>query len=109
MHKHHLTLRAQLHLPVPTASRRNRKLGLGTRKSISTTLPPIKPHGFVDVKHHVYVSTAKGEPVWLSGKALGWQAEGPRFDTASALLSLQKGCGLWTLSCDFVHHFLLKH
>ena len=28
---------------------------------------------------------------------------------ASALLSLQKDCGLWTLSCDFVHHFLLKH
>ena len=49
------------------------------------------------------------EPVWPSGKALGWYAEGPRFDTASALLSLQKGCGLWTLSCDFVHHFLLKH
>ena len=49
------------------------------------------------------------EPVWPSGKALGWQAKGPRFDTASALLSLQKGCGLWTLSCDFVHHFLLKH
>ena len=21
----------------------------------------------------------------------------------------EKGCGLWTLSCDFVHHFLLKH
>ena len=41
------------------------------------------------------------ELVWPSGKALGWQAEGPRFDTASALpgLSLQKGCGLWTLSC----------
>ena len=30
------------------------------------------------------------EPVWPSGKALGWLAEGPRFDTASALLSLQK-------------------
>ena len=30
-------------------------------------------------------------------------------DTASALLSLQKVCGLWTLSCDFVHRFLLKH
>ena len=28
------------------------------------------------------------EPVWLSGKALGWQAETPRFDFASALLSL---------------------
>ena len=37
------------------------------------------------------------------------KAEGPRFDTASALLSLQKGCSLWTVSCDFVHHFLLKH
>ena len=49
------------------------------------------------------------EPVWPSGMALGWEAEGPRFDTASALLSLQKGCGLWILSCDFVHHFLLKH
>ena len=33
----------------------------------------------------------------------------PRFDTAAALLSLQKGCGLRTLSYDFVHHFLLKH
>ena len=50
-----------------------------------------------------------GEPVWPSGKALGRLAEGPRFDTASALPSLQKGCGLWTLSCDFVHHFLLQH
>ena len=49
------------------------------------------------------------EPVWPSGKALGWQAEGPRFDTASALLSLQKDGGLWTLSCDIVYHFLLKH
>ena len=30
------------------------------------------------------------------------KAEGPRIDSASALLSLQKGCGLWTLFCDFV-------
>ena len=29
------------------------------------------------------------EPVWLSGKALGWEAEGPRFESASAFLSLQ--------------------
>ena len=49
------------------------------------------------------------EPVWPSGKALGWKAEGLRFESASALISLQKGCGLWTLSCDFVDHFLLKH
>ena len=26
------------------------------------------------------------EPVWPSGKALGWEAEGPRFESASALL-----------------------
>ena len=31
-------------------------------------------------------------------------AEGPRFDTASAVLFLQQGCGPWTLSCDFVNH-----
>ena len=37
------------------------------------------------------------EPVWPSGKALDWEAEGPRFDSASAVLSLQKGCGLWFL------------
>ena len=35
------------------------------------------------------------EPVWPSGKALGWQAEGPRFESA---------CGLWSLPCDFVPH-----
>ena len=52
---------------------------------------------------------SNSKPVWPSGKALVGLAEGPRFDTASALLSLQKGCGLWTLSCAFVHHFLLKH
>ena len=34
------------------------------------------------------------EPVWPSGKALGWYAQGPRFEFASALLSLQK---LWSL------------
>ena len=30
------------------------------------------------------------QPVWPSGKALGWQAEGPRFVSASDLFSLQK-------------------
>ena len=35
------------------------------------------------------------EPVWPSGKmALVWQAEEPRFESASALLSLQK---LWSV------------
>ena len=46
------------------------------------------------------------EPVWSSGKALGWEVEGPRFDSASALPSLQKGCHLWTPSRDFVPHTL---
>ena len=55
------------------------------------------------------VARPYSEPVWPSDKALGWKEEGPRFDTASALLSPQNGFGLWTLSCDFVHHFLLKH
>ena len=31
-------------------------------------------------------------------------SEGPRLDSASALPSIQKGCSLWTLSCDFVPH-----
>ena len=34
------------------------------------------------------------DPAWPSGKALGWQAEVPRLETASALLSLQK---LWSV------------
>ena len=34
------------------------------------------------------------EPVWSSSKALGLEAEGPRFESASALLSLQK---LWSV------------
>ena len=30
------------------------------------------------------------EPVWPRGKVLGWQAEGPQFESTSAVLSLQK-------------------
>ena len=37
------------------------------------------------------------ELVWPSGKALAWY-EGPLLDSASALLSLRKGCGLWAVS-----------
>ena len=32
--------------------------------------------------------------------------EGPWLDSASALPSSSKGCGLWTLSCDFVPHVI---
>ena len=39
-----------------------------------------------------------GKPVWPSSKAIGWyEAEGPLFESASALLFLQK---LWSVdSC----------
>ena len=56
----------------------------------------------VDVKHPVYLLTYTYELLWPSSKALGWITEGPRLNSALALLSLQKGCGVWTLSCDFV-------
>ena len=39
-----------------------------------------------------HVLSCVREPVWPCGKAVGWEAERPRFDSASALLSLQK---LW--------------
>ena len=52
-------------------------------------------------KWHVYRDVAS-ELVWPSGKALGWEAEGPRFDPLR-LSFLFKNCGLWTLSCDFAH------
>ena len=42
------------------------------------------------------------KPVWPSGKALGWQAEGHRFDLLW-LSFLLKNCGIWTLFCDFAH------
>ena len=31
------------------------------------------------------------------------------FSISILLLTFPKGCGLWARSCDFVHHFLLKH
>ena len=49
----------------------------------------------VDVKHHVHLLTILVvSRFWPSGKALGWYAEGPRFESASALLSPQK---LWSV------------
>ena len=43
------------------------------------------------------------EPVWPSGKALDWLADGP----CSSLVrfsSVFKSSGLCTLPCDFAHH-----
>ena len=83
-------------------------VGSTLKASISGTLPPnaalIGYATNVALLISAQLSTEVCEPVWPSGKAFGWQAEGPRLDSASALLSLQKGCGLWTLSCDFVPH-----
>ena len=45
-----------------------------------------------------YIVRPFSEPIWPRGKALGWKAEGPRFESASALLSLQK---LWSVDTVF--------
>ena len=45
----------------------------------------------------------------LSARRLVSGRTSVRYRFWTALLSLQKGWGLWTLSCDFVYHFLLKH
>ena len=45
---------------------------------------PTKPMVYVDVKQHSTKGEVHGlrrarKPVWPSGKAVGWKAEGPRF------------------------------
>ena len=47
-------------------------------------------------KTHVWTC----DPVWPSGKALGWYTEGHRFESASAVLSLQK---LWSVDTCLVN------
>ena len=50
------------------------------------------------------------EPVWPSGKALGKRKDLGSGDTALALLSLEKGCGLWTLfSLVTLSFTIMKH
>ena len=57
-----------------------------------------------DMNPYIIITATNCELVWPSGKALNCEAEGLRFDSASDLISLQKCCGLWTPSCDFVPH-----
>ena len=54
----------------------------------SADLHSLFDHSCCPYKTLRQATKAKREPVWPSGKALGWYAERPRFDTASALLSL---------------------
>ena len=79
---------------------------------ISTRIVPLKKNCFHDSKQIQLTVAVPGartrlqpylssdlipqvsEPVWSSSKALGLEAEGPRFESASALLSLQK---LWSV------------
>ena len=42
---------------------------------------------FFAAEKHETDAVSDGEPTWPSSKALGWWAEGPRFDSASVLLS----------------------
>ena len=51
------------------------------------------PHGVSVCICNILEKLNTCEPVWPSGK-VGTEAEGPRFDAASALLSLQK---LWSV------------
>ena len=57
-----------------------------------------------NLKYEANLLKKRREPVCPDGKASGWQVEGPRFESASALFSLQKYFDLWTLSCDLVPH-----
>ena len=41
-------------------------------KILYPAVPNISLVVSVDVKHHVYLLLYPGEPVWPSGKALGW-------------------------------------
>ena len=43
------------------------------------------------------------EPVWPSGKALGWSTEGPRFDPLRLSFLFGNG-GLWTPPCHSAPH-----
>ena len=54
-----------------------------------------KNQGHTRYKIKSLILTSCSEPVWPSGKALGWKVEGPQFESASALLSLQK---LWSVN-----------
>ena len=53
-------------------------------------------------RHKSPLLLSSSEPLWPSGKALGWSAEGPRFDPLR-LSYFFKNCGLQTPSCDFAH------
>ena len=52
--------------------------------------------------NHAGFRSLTSEQVWPSGKALGWSAEGPRFDPLR-LSFLFKNGGLRTLSFGFAH------
>ena len=68
-------------------------------------MPEIEARGVHGTFYTLKASTLpQSKPVWPSGKALGWYAEGYWLDSAQLSLLFKKGCGLWTLSSDFVLH-----
>ena len=56
----------------------------------------------VDVKPKVSNRVVR-EPVWPSGKALGWQAEGLRFDPLRLSFLFSSKIVGFGQSCDFAH------
>ena len=101
--RHGLFLLHHCHHRVPLAFRLAQKQTPSSGLRVCPSL--ISRTVSVDVKHHFYWFTR--EPVWPSGKALGWEAEGPRFDSASAVHSLQKVvvCGLCLVTLSFTINY----
>ena len=86
-HRPHRYYYSNSHVIIPRACARDRQ---------STSKWKVQQRRHLPGGHIKLVSSQQDtcEPVWPSGKALGWQAEGLRFESASALLSLQK---LWSV------------
>ena len=76
----------------------------GARATQSHSFHPLTIHSSINLQTHSHSTNHLLIPQAHAVIPLHWKAEGPWFDIASALPSLQKGCGLWTLSCDFVPH-----
>ena len=87
-HRPHRYYYSNSHVIIPRACARDRQ---------STSKWKVQQRRHLPGGHIKLVSSQQDtcEPVWPSGKALGWQAEGLRFESASALLSLQK---LWSVN-----------
>ena len=98
-------------LPLPPTSWDSdlRQYLFGDNSALSEFKQPAKTQGGLKMCQYFHPRALWWrEPVWPSGKALGWWAEGPRFESASALLSLQKlwfvDTVMWLCPSQFIKH-----